>query len=249
MHAFRSLPSSYGLALLVALFVALFLGAGCSAPKKPEPPTAGPDPAEQHFLLAQQHAEAGRHEEAIVEYREAIKVAPDLTEAYYNIGNEFRRIGDYKRAIQAYNKTIALDPSSPLPHGAMARTYEETGRYQESLDILAKHLPTGDAIYPQNSPIPQLRAAYAKDGAAGYWRKMLEFESASNAGNLRDKIRVALIYCKLGNKDKAIEMLNKAYAMRAGDMIFVNVEPGFDSIRQDPRYQALMKKIGAPNPT
>jgi tetratricopeptide (TPR) repeat protein len=54
---------------------------------------------------------------------------------------------------------------------------------------------------------------------------------------------LAILYTGLGEKDKAIEQLNKAIEVRSGWVIFLNVEPLFDPLRSDPRYKALLKRI------
>ena len=57
-----------------------------------------------------------------------------------------------------------------------------------------------------------------------------------------------MIYLKLGDREKAFYWLERAYAEHAGDMIFINIEPCFDPIRADPRFQALVRKVGFPPP-
>ena len=56
----------------------------------------------------------------------------------------------------------------------------------------------------------------------------------------------AILYVGLGDKDRAIEELNRAYDDRAGWMIYLNVEPMFDPLRSDPRLAELIKKVGLP---
>jgi len=54
----------------------------------------------------------------------------------------------------------------------------------------------------------------------------------------------ALIYAGLGEKSKAIEQLQKAYDERAGQLIYLNVDPRFDSLRSDARFQDLKRRVG-----
>ena len=76
---------------------------------------------------------------------------------------------------------------------------------------------------------------------------MLEIESGGNLKNPRDKIRVAGIQARLGNRKEALSLLERACAEHAGDMVFINIEPSFDSIRAEPRFQALVRKVGFPS--
>ena len=54
---------------------------------------------------------------------------------------------------------------------------------------------------------------------------------------------VAILYVGLGDKDRALEQLNKAYEDRAGWIIYLNVEPIFDPIRSDPRFTELVRRM------
>ena len=54
----------------------------------------------------------------------------------------------------------------------------------------------------------------------------------------------AVVYAKLGDRDRAIACLERAYAAHSSDMLFVNVEPCFDPLRDDPRFQALIRRLG-----
>ena len=55
---------------------------------------------------------------------------------------------------------------------------------------------------------------------------------------------LAILYTGLGDKDNALAQLSKAYDDRAGWMIYLKVEPQFDPLRPDPRFQELIRKIG-----
>jgi len=54
----------------------------------------------------------------------------------------------------------------------------------------------------------------------------------------------ALIYVGLGEKKEALDQLQKAYNERAGQLIYLHVDPRFDSLRSDPRFQDLKRRIG-----
>jgi hypothetical protein len=57
---------------------------------------------------------------------------------------------------------------------------------------------------------------------------------------------LAGVYLSLGQKDKALELLEQAYRLHSGYFIIINYDLVFDDLRSDPRFQALMKKIGFP---
>jgi hypothetical protein len=57
---------------------------------------------------------------------------------------------------------------------------------------------------------------------------------------------LAILYTGLGDKDNAFEQLNKAYDERSGWMIYLKVEPHFDPLRSDRRFEELVRKVGLP---
>ena len=60
-------------------------------------------------------------------------------------------------------------------------------------------------------------------------------------------MQILLIYIGLGEKDKAFEWLDKAYEQREGWNIQLKVDPVFDSLRSDPRFQQMLDKVGFPD--
>ena len=94
--------------------------------------------------------------------------------------------------------------------------------------------------------VARLRQANVTGGADRYWRTMLVLHNEGGRGPAADPIHLATIYAKLGEPDKAIAHLQRAFAQHSGDMIFINVEPSFDPIREDPRFQEIVRRVGLP---
>jgi hypothetical protein len=109
------------------------------------------------------------------------------------------------------------------------------------MDVMERLMPMD--MHGGAGIVAKLREGYAKSGAAGYWHATLEMQLAAKP---QDDIRIAMVYVKLGDRDKAFTYLERAFAEHSGDMIFLNVEPGFDPIRDDPRFKALIRRIGFP---
>ena len=89
-----------------------------------------------------------------------------------------------------------------------------------------------------------MKQALATAGPAGYWRKLLELETAGGAEKAKDQVRIAMLYTKCGERDKALAALERAFAHHSGDMVFVNREPCFESLHGDPRFQAIVQRVG-----
>jgi hypothetical protein len=88
----------------------------------------------------------------------------------------------------------------------------------------------------------ELRAALAKDGERGYWRALLRIARKQGA---RPDI-LAQYHAQLGERDEAFAELERAYAERVGQLNFLRVTPYLDALRDDPRYDELVRRIGIP---
>jgi hypothetical protein len=76
--------------------------------------------------------------------------------------------------------------------------------------------------------------------------KVLKQLSALPQGTYVSPLEIALIYVGLGRKTDGFQWLEKAYAERSDLLIYVNVDPRFDGIRSDPRFQDLLRRVGLP---
>lgn len=194
-----------------------------------------------HLVYSVILATEGRVNEAIEQDRLAMDLDPLSLVINWNASAALFYARRYDEAIAQANRAVQLDPLSSLPHGALARGYEQTGQFEKELDVMEKLMPMG--MHGGAGIVAKLREAYAKGGAAGYWRATLEMQLAAKP---QDDIRIAMVYVKLGDRDKAFTFLERAFAEHSGDMIFLDVEPGFDPIRDDPRFKALIRRIGFP---
>ncbi len=89
--------------------------------------------------------------------------------------------------------------------------------------------------------------AVKKSGARGYWQMVLDFtKQEEKKGNFVDSINMAECYARLGERDEAFRWLEKAYEERKTDLVWLKVEPRFDPLRDDRRFQDLVRRIGLP---
>ena len=77
-------------------------------------------------------------------------------------------------------------------------------------------------------------------------RQLLEGLTAIDKPQSVDATRIAFIHVALGEKDLACGCLEKAYAARSGFLVWLKVDPIFDSLRSEPRFMALLKKMHFP---
>ena len=79
-------------------------------------------------------------------------------------------------------------------------------------------------------------------------RRRIQIVEAWSDPNGLSSCALALMHLRLGEKEKAFVWLERAYQSHAGDLIYLNVEPQYDPIRNDPRFQDLVSRVGLPAP-
>ena len=126
-------------------------------------------------------------------------------------------------------------------HTDLAVSYSMKGMYAEAMDefLMAR---TVSGARPET--LAALKQAYTASGINGYWQKELELANEQAKQKPPGAFRMARIYTQLGDRDRAFEWLEKAYAERNSLLIFLKVNPFFDSLHSDPRFANLVQRIG-----
>jgi hypothetical protein len=86
--------------------------------------------------------------------------------------------------------------------------------------------------------------AYRQGGAAGYWRAVLDQRRTGGDLGPGADLDSASIYARLGDKDQAFWLLNRAYEQRNMWLMNLRVDPRFNNLRSDPRFQSLLELVG-----
>ena len=98
-----------------------------------------------------------------------------------------------------------------------------------------------------NSEVTEaLDRGYAQGGYAGAMRLAAETLAARSKLTYVPPTRIAELYARAGEKDRALEWLEKAYQERDSQMVYLNVEPIWDNLRPDPRFQDLLRRMNLP---
>ncbi len=180
-----------------------------------------------------------RVEEALREIRLAQQLDPlsliintDVAELLYYA----RR---YDEAIRQAQKTLEMDSSFALAHRVLGWGYEQKGMYKESIAEMQTLVRlSGRADYS----LAALGRSYALSGNRKEAEKLLRELLALDPQKPGTSIGLALLYAALGNKDQAFFWLDKSAQERMG-IILIKVEPYFDSLRSDPRFRAIERRM------
>jgi TolB-like protein/DNA-binding winged helix-turn-helix (wHTH) protein/Tfp pilus assembly protein PilF len=203
--------------------------------------------AEGHLGMSDYYAAMGRMQESVQELQRARELAPldwivnvDLCAKLY-----FAR--RYDEALAQCKANMDLDRSSPIPFAQLGSIYAAKGMDAEAALAFLRSHELGGA---SPAMIAALKAGERDSGLTGFWRAWLQFQRSNIAAGNQDTMAVARIHSRAGNTDKALIWLEKSFTARRTWIIYLGVDPTFDSLRADPRFASLLKRIGLPpNPS
>ena len=197
--------------------------------------------AEAHLNYANLLSRFGRHEEAIAEVRRAQQIDPlDLRmRAGEPVSLFFAR--RYDEALQKLDSLLKLAPDNETAVIFRAYTYDAVGKYNEAIADYKKFVSMGDTT---TSTQCYLGYALAQAGRKSEAQAILE--RLKTTKEYVSPAELAVLYAGLGDKEGAIASLEKAYVVHDLQMQYLKIDPHYDSLRSDPRFVELIKKVGLP---
>lgn len=184
----------------------------------------------------------GRRAEALAEIAKIDQLDYGFSSAwteewtYYNLR-------DYPSLIGASGRGLLLDPTVWLQHYFLGVGYEGTGRLQEAISEYQKAIDMSGA----SESVLALAHAYSAAGKKPEAEKILrDLERKSKETPLSPNT-MATIYAGLGENDKALEFLERAYSEKSLDIALLKSGLVLDSLRPDPRFQSLLRRVGLKN--
>ena len=184
----------------------------------------------------------GRHDEAIAEVRRALDLDPLSVIIHTALGDVLFYARRYDDAIAVYRKALELDPEFQAGHSDLARALEHSGRVDEAI----KGYERAIALAGGSMADPSVGLANASAAAGRRDEALAVLEELKRR---RDRQYVspwglASIYARLGESGSALEWLERAYDEHDSTLVWLKVHPRFDALRSEPRFVALMRKMG-----
>jgi TolB-like protein/DNA-binding winged helix-turn-helix (wHTH) protein/Tfp pilus assembly protein PilF len=199
-----------------------------------------------HVWAHERHARGlatqGRKEEAIAEAKQVLALSPTPSEWDYPIW-VFILTRRYDLARERAQELLEVAPNWVWGHFEMAQVYEQEGQLEEAAQESLK----ADELFGMDPKrVAQLKGILAQSGAKGYWKLTLENYKESAKSNYVPSVLVAEACVRVGDKECAFEWLERGFKERDDLMINLKVEPVFDSLHSDPRFQDLVRRVGIP---
>jgi TolB-like protein/Flp pilus assembly protein TadD len=186
-------------------------------------------------------AVTNRIDESIAEMKRAVELKPRHTSPRIGLARHLYFARKYNEAITHFQEALKSDPNSFLAHCLLGQTYIANSMYPEAIDHFKKAVELA-----RDSPgmLSGLGYAFAVSGKQKEAREILNRLKERSNQEYIPPIYIAGIYIGLGDNHRAFKWLEEAYIDRSEWMIYLNIEPMFDPIRNDPRFSELVKRVG-----
>jgi TolB-like protein/Tfp pilus assembly protein PilF len=183
----------------------------------------------------------GRSDEAVKTMQRAQELDPLSLRISADLGMAMFAARQYTEAIEQERKTLELDPNFRTAFWIRGMAYEQKGLFAEAIQQFQEALKRspGNPNY-----LAAMGHAYGVAGSRAEALSVLEQLKERSKKDPVSPFFFALVYTGLGEKEMALQWLEKAYEQRSGSIRYLKVEPRLDSIRSDPRFADLMRRVG-----
>src|ERR1700736_6467513 len=188
-------------------------------------------------------ANMGRSEEGLRETNRAQELDPLSLLINTSLGRQFYLAGQNEKAVEQLRKVLDIDPKFAPARWMLEEVYAQMGNQKEAVAERAKVLSLSGS--------PELAASIDEDfkrfGYKGVLQSWLDGLTEISKHDYVSAFSIAEAYIRMGEKGKAFDWLEKAYDQHDSGLVSVAVEPVFDSVRSDPRYRDILRRMRLSN--
>jgi serine/threonine protein kinase/Flp pilus assembly protein TadD len=194
-----------------------------------------------HFWLGRAFYCSERHPEAQQQMLQALSLDPLSMVIHTTVGDAYYYAREYEKSVVYYRMAIELDARFDGAHTDLARSLEALGRFDEARAQYEEGQRLSGGVAGPSFGLAHLEASMGHEAEA---RRMLAELTAARGQRVVSAWGIAALHASLGDVEEAFRWLDIAVEEQATGLIFLRVHPRLDSIRKDPRYPALLKKVG-----
>jgi eukaryotic-like serine/threonine-protein kinase len=185
----------------------------------------------------------GRLQESQRELERASELDPLSVRISFNVAAQSFGERDFNRAAEQLEKTISMDPNNPLAFGLLGAVFYHKKMPAEAFS--ARDKANGLEGIFSDAEMAEMRKAYETSGLSAYIRKENELRQNRLAeGKYQSPLSIALNYVCAGADSEALDWLERAVDERTPWLPELKIDPTWDAVRSQPRFIALLKKIG-----
>ncbi len=183
----------------------------------------------------------GRIEEALAMMQRKMDLDPDPLGGMNEVIWLYLSLGRYDEVIDVAEKALELEPNYATSYWRLGEAYLQKGMEEQAIRAFERMVQLGHPF------VGYLAHAYAVSGrreeAMAVLDDLMEEQAGGNAGGWNDW-NLALTYTGLGEREQALAWLEQAYEAHAPALVLLNITPALDTLRSEPRFQALLEKVG-----
>ena len=197
----------------------------------------GPNDAKSRHWHGVYLSLTGRMDEAHEQLEIASELAPTSLIILSDIGQLHYFSRDYGKATEQLEEVFRIEPKFTMARRYMYSVYLKQGRHREAIDAMVNSsVSTVDTV-------AESRSLFLENGIEGFWRHRLELAGCGeeNPGTVYS---CAEHYARLGDTENALRMLEAAAEQRVFMLPFINIDPMWDDLRDEPRFKTVIAKMG-----
>jgi tetratricopeptide (TPR) repeat protein len=191
-----------------------------------------------HMYLSWYLAALGKLSAAIEQGEIAKGLDPHSAYVSTSVDTLYMLSGEYTKALELAKKALEITPHAAVLYYDLFTSYAAQGNH----DMAAECLANGLVLEGREQEAGQIMDSYNLGGFKAMLRKRIEIDRHETDGKY-DPYQVAVSYAQLGDKDRALQWLNRAYEVRSG-VLFVKVDDHWNQLRADTRYVDLLRRMG-----
>jgi TolB-like protein len=186
----------------------------------------------------------GRQAEALREKKKALAMDPLSVVIGTDLARMFYFARDYDQSLDQYRSVLEMDPNFGPAHLWMAHVYEQKGLFEEAIAELKTGVQlSGDSTFA----LARLGHGYAIARQRDEAHAVLKQLNALSSQRYVSPYDIAMVQVGLQETDEAFVWLQRAFEQRSLWLGYLNVEPQFDRLRSEQRFQALLRRVGLLN--
>jgi serine/threonine-protein kinase len=184
-----------------------------------------------------------RHDEAIAAARKARQLDPLSPFVGMGIGWAHHFAGHQDAVIREMSELLTLHPGLVEAGNALATAYNDAGRHEEAIAIMAKQ-PCWNVTFDADA----ILKAFRSGGAAAMYREELAQMYRRPDRPASADFACAVLHAKLGEVERALDHVERMIDAHVGAVVFLGIDPCLSTLHGHPRYDALMQRAGVPLP-
>jgi serine/threonine-protein kinase len=183
-----------------------------------------------------------RLEEAMAEIRRCLESDPLNPLDRTNLGWTLVLLGRYDDAIAQFQEVLRIEPGLPGAHQNLWIGFHKEQMFEQALTEAKNYF----AALSDGEVVEAIERGYAQGGYPGAMREAAETLAARSKRTYVQPTVIASAYALAGEKDRALDWLEKAYLERDSQLVYLRVVPELDPLRNDPRFQDLLRRMNLP---